>query len=282
MRVSESAVVAHKTWRTLEPIHGLIYFAPEAAEATESLGLSAGFGGYFALRGAALGAVPAEVIIATFFNFKPALVRETIPMAWSLASPDQFLAVRFEAAGQALRRVLGEAADGAGVGEAAELASVAATEAARWPEGRPLFAAQAAIEWPTDPLLVLWHSQNLLREFRGDAHIAVLVAEGVDAVEALVMHAASGDVPAVALQATRGWNAEEWSAGEERCRARGWLAEDGALTEAGRAHRQHVEDRTDELSAAAYLPLGSGGCARLRELCRPWSKTIVTGGSFGF
>jgi len=279
--MSEAGVVARKTWRTLEPIHGLIYFAAEAFAAAESLGLPAGFGGYFALRGAALGAVPAEVVTATFFNFKPELVRETIPMAWSLASPEQYLTARFDAAGQALRRVLGDAAEGPVVAEAAELARVAATEATRWPEGRPLFAAQAAVDWPDDPLLVLWHSQNLLREFRGDAHIAALVAEGVDAVESMVMHAASGDVPAIALQATRGWSAEEWMAGEERCRARGWLADDGSFTDAGRDHRHWVEDRTDELSARAYLPLGEEKCARLRELCRPLSKTIVASGSFG-
>ena len=38
-------VVARKTWRTLEPIHGIVYFAPEREEAFESLGLRSDQGG---------------------------------------------------------------------------------------------------------------------------------------------------------------------------------------------------------------------------------------------
>jgi hypothetical protein len=43
-------VVARKTWRTLEPYHGLVYFAPEATDAYAVLGIQ-GFDGYFASRG---------------------------------------------------------------------------------------------------------------------------------------------------------------------------------------------------------------------------------------
>src|SRR6478672_2279478 len=101
-------VVARKTWRTLEPIHGLIYFAPEAAERYAALGID-GRAGYFASRAAAMGPVPAEVVIATFFNFNPDLVRAGIPKAWESASTDEILQARFDAADAVLRRVLGEA-----------------------------------------------------------------------------------------------------------------------------------------------------------------------------
>jgi len=100
-------VVARKTWRTLEPVHGLIYFAKEAGEEYAALGLPAGQGGYFASRAAAMGAVPAEVVISTFFNFHPPFVRETIPAAWAIASPEQILEARFTAAGRALRSCCG-------------------------------------------------------------------------------------------------------------------------------------------------------------------------------
>ena len=63
---------------------------------------------------------------------------------------------------------------------------------------------------------------------------------------------------------------------------RGWLDADGSLTEAGRAHRQWVEDRTDQLAAPAYAPLGDEGADRLRALCRPLSRAIVDAGAFGF
>jgi hypothetical protein len=274
--------IARKTWRTLEPIHGLIYFAPEAGEAYEALGLPPGQAGYFASRAAAMGAVPAEVVIATFFNFQPAFVRESIPDAWSIASPAALVAARFAAAGRALRHVLGRAADGPDIEEAAVLARRAAESATQWPEGRPLFAAQASLAWPDDPLLVLWHAQNLLREFRGDGHIAAMTVEGVTGLQALILHAATGEVPATTLRSSRRWSATEWAEGEEQLRDRGWLASDGTLTDAGRVHRQWVEDRTDALAAPAYEVLGEGDATRLRELCRPLSKAIVSGGAFGF
>src|SRR5688500_10009939 len=115
-------MLARKTWRTMEPIHGLIYFAPEAGEAYAALGLPPGQGGYFASRAAAMGAVPAEVVISTFFNFHPPFVRQTIPSAWSIASPERILEARMDAAGKALRKLLGDAASGPELEEAAVLA----------------------------------------------------------------------------------------------------------------------------------------------------------------
>ena len=279
---TSAGAVARKTWRTLEPIHGLIYFAPEASDAYVAIGLPPAMGGYFASRAAAMGPVPAEVVIATFFNFSPPFVRETIPSAWSVASPEAILGARHAAAERALRARLGELASGPALEEAAVLARRAAESSTQWPEGRPLFAAHAALPWPDDPLMVLWHAQTLLREFRGDGHIAAMTVEGVSGLEALILHAATGEVPASTLRSSRQWPKDEWAAGEERLRARRWLDGEGGLTEAGRVHRQWVEDRTDALAAPAYDVLGEDGCERLRTLCRPLSKAIVEGGAFGF
>src|SRR5687768_1824652 len=119
------SVMARKMWRTLEPYHGLIYFAPEAADAYAELGIH-GFDGYFASRGAALGPVPAEVIIATFFNFNPEVVHHAIPSAWAAASTNAILAARLAAADAALRRTVGAALDTPEVARGAELARAAA------------------------------------------------------------------------------------------------------------------------------------------------------------
>jgi hypothetical protein len=275
-------VVARKTWRTLEPIHGLIYFAPEAVEAYEAIGITRDPGGYFASRSAAMGPVPAEVVIATFFNFFPDFVRRSIPWAWSVTTPEQVLSARFAAASSALRNRLGDAADSAEVEEASVLARRAAEAACERPEGRPLFAAHASLAWPDDPLLVLWHAQTLLREFRGDGHISAMTVEGVNGLEALILHGATGDVPPATLRSSRNWPKDAWAAGEEGLRSRGWLDADGGLTEAGRAHRQWVEDRTDALALSAYEAIGDDGCERLRTLCRPLSRAIVDAGAFGF
>jgi hypothetical protein len=270
-----SPLVARKTWRTVEPCHSVIYFAAEAADAYAPLGVS-GSMGYFGSRAAAFGAASAELVIATFFNFNPVLVRSAIPGVWDLTTPEAMLEARLLGADGVLRRVLGDAVESPEMARAAELVRIAAEAACERPQGRPLFAAHAALDWPEQPHLVLWHSQTLLREFRGDGHIAALLDEEVGPVEALVVHAATGEAPAGVLRATRNWSDDQWDEAVERVRARGWLA-DGelALSEAGRAHRQRVEDDTDRLAVHPYSALGDERCEELRGLARPWSQAIV-------
>ena len=272
-------MIARRTWRTAEPIHGMIYFSPEAAAAYESLGLT-GRMGYFASRAAPMGTVPAEVVIATFYNFRPQLVREAIPEAWARATPAAILAARVDSADRALRRSCPDAIGSADVAEAAALARRAAEIACEHLDGRPLFAGHASLPWPDESHLVLWHAQSLLREFRGDGHIAALVAAGLSGLEAAITHVATGEVPSAVMLATRDWPADEWQAGIDTLRARGIIAagDDLALTDLGRAQRQWIEDATDAASVVAYETLGDDGCARLRSLARPLSNAIVDGG----
>ncbi|GAA3205974.1 SCO6745 family protein [Nonomuraea helvata] len=262
-----------RTWRTLEPFHGMIYFSPEAGAAYEALGLS-GRMGYFASRAAALGPVPAEVVIATFYNFHPDLVRQAIPAAWQIASPSDILAARLESVDVTLRRVLGDAVDSPEMSRAAALARQAAETVAGELSGRPLYAAHAALPWPKAPHLVLWHAQTLLREYRGDGHLAALLAAGLSGIEALVTHAATGAVTSEVLRRTRGWPQADWAAAVQGLEERGWLFE-GALTEEGRRRRAEVEEATDRMGMAPYTALGAARCEELCSLARPWSKAVA-------
>ncbi|MET7329617.1 hypothetical protein [Nonomuraea sp. NPDC005650] len=262
-----------QTWRTLEPLHGMIYFSPEAGAAYKSLGLS-GRMGYFASRAAALGPVPAEVVIATFYNFNPDLVRQAIPAAWQIASPSDILAARLESVDATLRRVLGDAVGTPEMSRAAALARKAADTVAGELSGRPLYAAHAALPWPEAPHLALWHAQTLLREYRGDGHLAALLAAGLSGIEALVTHAATGAVASETLRSTRGWPEADWAAAVQGLEERGWLFE-GSLTEEGRKWREEIEDATDRMGMAPYTALGAAGCEELRSLARPWSKALV-------
>lgn len=277
-------IQARKTWRTLEPIHGMIYFVPEAAERYRRLGLGAGQMGYFAGRAAPMGPVPAEVVIATFFNFNPKIVREAIPEAWAFADPADVVVARMEAAGEALRRAWSdEVLQSAELAEAATLARRAAEVARTRPEGRALFAAYCTLEWPDEPHLALFHAQTLLREFRGDGHVSALLLAGVDPVEALVLHAGTGSaqLPSGILQLTRAWTDEEWGAAVERLLGRGLIEiVDGEplLTDAGGAFRDGIEDLTDRAAAFPYAALGDEGCDRLRALARPLSRKVIDGG----
>ncbi len=268
-------LIARKTWRTLEPVHGAIYFASEAREEYRAIGLDDRMTGYFASRSAPMGAVTAEVVIATFFNFDPDLVRRSMSALWAKVSPAEVLAARLRGADRMMRAHAGAFVESDEIAEAAELARAAAMAACKRPEGRPLFAGHASLPWPDAPHLVLWHAQSLLREFRGDGHIVALAVEGLDGCEALVTHAAAGDVSSDILRATRQRSGDDWLAAEERLRERGWLDPDLAFTELGRQRRDRIESRTDELAAAPYDAIGVDGCSRLRELGRPISQAMM-------
>jgi hypothetical protein len=251
--------IARRAWFGLEAIHGVVYFAPEAADAFKAIGLKGFWMGYFASRAAPLGVVPADVVEATFFGFAPAMVRRSIPDAWSFADPGAVLDARRTAAGAALRRILGDV----DVAEAAALARDAATAAPV--SGRTLFAAHRALPWPDEPLLALWHAATLLREHRGDGHVAALVTAGLDGLDAHVLQVLEGGIPRATLQGNRGWSDDEWAASEERLRGRGDL---GALKLA-------VEDATD---VAASRPYDDIDGERLCRLLEPLRAAIVAGG----
>ena len=241
---------ARRMWQALETLHMTVYFAPEPRDAYRRAGLRGGWMGYFASRAAAMGPVPAEVVMATFYNFHPRMVRRAIPDAWGFAPPERVLAARYEGADAALRRLLGPWAEGAEVAEAAALARQAME--GRDPSGRPLFAAHAALPWPDEPRLALWHGATLYREFRGDGHVACLLADAVDGCEAHVLAAGAGQLPGSVLREYRGWSDEEWSAAAARLRGRGWVDPEGSLTAAGRDARDAREAGTDDLAAAPW------------------------------
>jgi hypothetical protein len=104
----------------------------------------------------------------------------------------------------------------------------------------------------------------------------LLVTHGLTGIDALLTHAAGGDVPAHLLQSTRGWANEDWNAAADSMRERGWLSDRDELTftEWGAGQRQEIENQTDLLAAAPYAALGEDGCAEFRTLTRPWSKVF--------
>jgi hypothetical protein len=266
--------------RRLEPLHSHVYFAAETDEHLTATGLRPGRMVYFAGRAAAMGAVGPGVVTATFFNFAPAIVARHIPRAWGLAAPELVLAARHEAARSSLTRLLGgpEVADGAEVRELAGLLHEAC--AALTPEGRPLYAAHADLPWPADPVLQVWHGVTLLREHRGDGHIAVLVRHGMSGLEALVTHTLTGrGFLRPAAQATRGWSDDEWTAAVEALTERGLVAGEG-LTEDGVQLRTALERETDELSAAPFAALGAARTQRVGELAGALTGRLLANGAF--
>jgi hypothetical protein len=267
---------ARRTWRALEPVHAVTYFAPESRAAGEALGIRGFWRGYFAQRAAPLGAAPPELVTALFHTFAPGFVARSVPAVWAAAAPEVFLRARLEAVDLALRRLLGEdVVAGPEVAEAAAIAREAALAAPT--AGRGLAAANAALDWPTAPHLVLWHAQTLLRESRGDGHVAALVVAGLDPVETLVLFDA--EMRLDGLRERRGWSEEAWAGAHERLVGRG-LLDGAALSPAGRALRAEVEARTDALADVSWQAVGDGRAARLADLATPLVSAIIAGGAF--
>ncbi len=265
-------------WQRLESYHGLIYFVPEADAHYTALGLDKGMMGYFGSRSAAMGAVPAEVVIATFFNFEPSRIHAVVPEVWRRTTPGALWQARLAAVDAALRRLFGDRLDADDIARAADL--LRGIVPACRPEGRPLFAGHLAQAWPDEPHLALWFAITLLREYRGDGHVAALTAEGISGVEALIIHGATGAVPPAVLQTTRAWGNDDWAAAQRGLQARGWLGVDGRLTPVGAQHRASVEQRTDDLAAAPWALLDDDDAIWLAALGKDLSGTIVAAGTF--
>ncbi|MGW3321740.1 SCO6745 family protein [Streptomyces virginiae] len=261
-------------WQLLEPVHAVVYFAPEAYEEAGALGYATDdrWPMYFAYRAAPLGPAGAGLVNALFHSFSPRMVEHYLAGSWDTAQPARVLAARAVAVDRSLRALLGERADSPDLAEAARLTRRAAATVTTG--GRPLAAANAALPWPTAPHTVLWHAATILREHRGDGHLAALQAHHLDPVESLVLQSGVGAAPAQWFE-NRRWSAEEWDGARERLAARGLLAEDGAATGAGLALRTAVEKLTDELASDPWSALTPQEVARLADLLLPPVLDIV-------
>lgn len=273
----ERPSTARRMWMLLEPVHAVIYYAPQARAAAAALQYSVEtrWPSYFAWRLAPLGAPGPVLATATLYSFAPQMVGEYVPAVWQVAAATDVLAARDQAVDRALRVLLPDLLDSKEVREAADLmaAAVEATTAA----GRPLAAANSDLPWPDQPHLVLWRAATILREHRGDGHIAALMAADLDPCESLVSFAATGAAPS-AVFASRGWSEDAWAAARARLAARGWINDDGSATDVGRQARAAVERMTDELAAAPWRHLGRDRTDKLARLIAPLTAIIGPSG----
>jgi len=271
--------VAARAHRATEPLHAMVYFAPETEAHLTAAGLRPGRMCYFAARSAAMGAVSPGVTAATFYNFNPELVARHLPRAWSLAAPAAVVAAFYAAADEVMVRLLGPSVLGsADVAEAADLAREATVGLD--PAGRPLYAGLADLAWPEAPHLVLFHAASLLREHRGDGHIAALQGAGLSGIEAIVTHTATGrGFTEPAAKALRGWSEEQWAGAVRALQDAGLLDAQG-LTAAGRELRQRIEAATDAMAAAPWARLGPERTQRLTEIAGGLSRTVKARGAF--
>jgi hypothetical protein len=262
----------------VEPIGVIPYATDEPNEAMFALGFTDYWDTYFAGRAAPLGIVPTEVVDALFYNFAPGEVARHIPKVWRTTTPAAAIAARQQGCVKALRRILGDAVDSPASARAGDLLLRAATSAPV--AGRPMYAALRALPIPDGVADRLFHAGSLLREHRGDGHIAALMADGVGGLEAHVLLALDMDLPAQKFGRLHHLPAEQVAAVVDGMRARGIVGDDGWLTEAGHALKQRVEDRTDELAATPYDVLDAGELDELMATLEPLAVRLVAAQEF--
>ena len=277
--LSELSVKARRLRNAVEPLAAGVYFAPEAHEAYAALGFSPSRAendgvqmpdgvAYFASRGACLGQVHGEVIAAAFGVFNPEVVVPMVDQAWTITDAKSILQARLDGARGSLSRMLGDPPKGAE--RATELLKRGA-DAARG-EGRHLFSGLRSLGFPGDPVGDLWRAADLVREHRGDSHIAAWISQGFDATEISLITEPYIGLPMRTYSRSRAWSDAQFDAAVERMTARG-LFKDGEVTQAGLDAREAVEVTTDRQEQSIIDAVGDD-FDELCELLEPWADAI--------
>jgi len=276
--MNQGQSVARRLFDLTEPISLVNFFSEEPNEEMARLGFRNYWDGYFAGRSAPLGRVPAEVVHAAFYNFAEGEVASHIPKVWETTTPEAAHAARERGCVMALRRILGDLVASPGLVRAAELLAKASASAPM--EGRIMYAGLRALPMPVEPVARLWHAANMLREHRGDGHIAALVSERIGGTEAHVLSALDmGIYPAESFGRIHHLPKAHLAEVMEGLRDRGLLDASGRFTEAGHATKRRVENLTDTLAGAPYEALDPLELDELIAVLEPLSRRIAAAGS---
>ena len=272
---------ARELWLRFESVHAVTYFSAEARTAMADVGLKGFWMGYFAGRAAPMGPVGPRLVTATFYNFHPSRVERAVPDCWRTTSPGAILHARFDGMIDSLLAMVD--IDVEALATLSPLARTLAEAACDDIGGRPLFAAHSEVEWPEDsPALQAWWAATLIREHRGDGHIAALVDAGIGPCEALVLQSTYTAMPRPTLQETRGWPDEEWDVAVDALASRGWLDADGGPNERGREGLAAIEERTDGLASKPVEIVGLDAAGAIAEAALPVAHSVMKSGVVPF
>ncbi len=223
-------------------------------------------------RAAALGEPEAAVVASAFAAFDTGLVTSLYQDGRSKLGRDKLLETRNRATIESLTAVLGNA----DVSFAVETLR-RAVEAAD-PTGRPLFAGLKSQPWPQEGLGQLWRACDLVREHRGDSHIAAYIGAGLSGVAMNMLTELFLGMPLGTYSATRAWSEEDTSRNHRRLESKGLIFRD-KLTEQGQQLRQAIEDHTDEMEGPLVEAIGTDMPKLLKQL-NEWSEKCIEDGAF--
>ncbi|MEM7288676.1 MAG: hypothetical protein AAF480_20200 [Actinomycetota bacterium] len=230
---------------------GWIFWDPAGVAALEARGVPDGMGYYVVTRAAPLLPAGPKAVAASYYSINPAFIEMVVTQFDRHAEPSDAWEVRNDAVAAGLREHTPEICD-----------DLAAMGPALWAvveqlpiSGRVLFAAHVGAPRHDDPLVSAWLAVNCLREWRGDTHWGLLLAEGIDGVQAGLLEDAHRDYGGWIAQ-SRGADETAIPAAMAGLEARG-LAEGGRVNDAGLALRRRIEERTDQLTEPPWRLLGA-------------------------
>jgi hypothetical protein len=273
---------ARRLGSVLEPVTGQVYFSPECHANYAALGFDKSRGdangvalpdgpAYFTSRGSVMGQVPGEVVAAAFGVFNPETVVPMVQLGWTRTDATTICAARDDGAIAQLRRILGEEPEGLTRVNELLLRTVATLR----PEGRPLYAGLRSLATPDSALGAMWRMGDMLREFRGDAHINAWTTAGLDATEIGLLSELFWGLPMRSYSRTRAWTDAQFDAAQDRLRTRGLIDAEG-FTDKGRELREDIEVHTDAQMQPALDALGDDA-DELFALMEPWGAAVREG-----
>lgn len=264
--------ITRRNARSVQTTIGWIFWDPGAVRRYAEIGLPEAFAGplgYIGARCAPLASAGPAAVIAAFGSISPLGINGL----FSLLPPERFVDLwraRDEAVAEGLREYTPEIVE-----------PLCALGEPLWPVveqlpvvGRVFYGAHLAMPRPIDPLLSGWHAVNCLREWRGDTHWALVVAEGLTHAEASILHNAWLGYEPDWLAKSRGTTPDDLAAGWDALTRKG-LAEDGVVTPDGIALRQHLEDETDRLTTLPWELLGERAARQFAVDFEPPCETLL-------
>lgn len=250
---------------------GWIFWDPTAKENLAALGVPDGMGHYITNRAAPLAAAGVEAVFAAFYTIK----REFITFSLDHAAPHitdwhEVTKARDAAVFSGMRRLAPEIIEPLGAMAQRLWRVVDALPAS----GRVLFAAHKSWPRPNEDFVSAWNALNTMREWRGDTHFALLVADDIGLVEAGLLHDAWMGYPNQWIPRSRGADDGEIATALANLEARGFVT-DGVVNDAGIAYRHEIEQRTDKACQKMWQLLGEQHTHEFLALIEPVGDRFV-------
>lgn len=253
----------------LHQLIGWSYWDPYGESQYEALGIPNGFGYYITTRAGNLGNAGPNSVVAAFYAVHPDFIRASYQLLNEHATPTDATRVRDETILNGLPNYVPEICEDISV-----MSDSLWVVADSLPiSGRAMFAAQLDHRRPDEPLLNSWLALNCIREWRGDTHWAIQVAEGFTGVEAGILDGAWRKHDANWLR-SRGVDDDSLRRSYESLASRGF-ALNGAVTELGLKHRQSLEDKLNDISSIPWKIFGEHETISLISLIESVSKILL-------